>query len=252
MFNFLSPKRGFTTEFHCTACGHKFRRELRRIYVDGPTFEQRQIHKQETRHSEYIIPQRVACPKCQAVDQYELTEYTLAMLSMSMAVALLTGDLISGHPVMIIAFALSDGQVIHPLDALEQVRRQVAAAPQDQQARMRYANILRTLGYLDEAQAEYTTLVEQNPAQLEAWYNLAAIHVARKRKREAKKALLQLIGQAQKASSLNQAEAGWAQNARHYLEGVWPLDELTPQGILKAAPLSVSLRPRSGSKRHKR
>ena len=252
MTNLPSPKRGFTTGFHCTACGHKFRRELRRIYVDRPTFEQRQIYKQETRHSEYIIPQRIACPKCQAVDQYELTEYTLTSLSIAMTVALLTGNLVEGHPVRIIAFALSDGQVMHPLEALEKYRRQVATAPQDQQIRLRYANVLRTLGYLDEAQAEYTTLVDQDPAQLEAWYNLAAIHVALKRKREAKKALLQLVGKAQQASSLNQSEAGWAQNARYYLEGDWPLDELIPQGVFEAAPFRDSLIWRSNQERRKR
>ena len=32
MFNIPSPKSGFTTHFHCTACGHNFRREIRRIY----------------------------------------------------------------------------------------------------------------------------------------------------------------------------------------------------------------------------
>ena len=251
MFNLPSPKRGFTTEFHCTACGHKFRRELRRIYVDGPTFEQRKIHKQETRHSEYIIPQRIACPKCQTVDQYELTEYTLLSLSMTMTAALLAGDLVERHSVKIITFALSDGQQIHPLDALEQYRQQVSAVPQDQAVRMRYANVLRTLGYFDEAAAEYTTLVDQNPAQLEAWYNLAAIHVALKRKRQAKKALQCLVEQAQQARALNQAEAGWAQSARHYLEGSWPLDELTPQGNFEAETPRSPL-PHLRSKRHTR
>jgi len=252
MFNFPSPKRGFTTEFHCTACGHKFRRELRRIYVDRPTFDKRVIHKQKPRHSEYIIPQRIACPKCQAVDQYELTQYTLSSLAMAMVAALLAGDLIEGHPVKIIAFALADGQLIHPLDALEHYRRQVAAVPQDQIVRMRYANTLRTLGYFAEAEAEYTRLVDQTPAQLEAWYNLAAIYVALKRKREAKKALRSLVEQAQRAGDLKRAEAGWAENARHYLEGSWPLDELTPQGVFEAAPLRSSLVPGSRSKRHPR
>ena len=236
MFKYRSHKSSFITEFQCTACDHKFRRELRRIYVDLSTFEQHKIHKQETRHSEYIIPQRIACPECQAVDQYILTAYTLNMLSMTMMVALLAGDLVERHPVRIINFALSDGQIIHPLDALEQYRRQVSVVPQDHSMRMRYANVLRTLGYFVEAEAEYTTIVGQNPALLEAWYNLAAIYVALKRKREAKKALVYLLGQAQRASALNQAEAGWAQNAQNYLEGSWPLDELTPQAIFETAP----------------
>lgn len=238
MFNLPHSKRGFTTEFRCSACGHTFRRELRRIYVDRPTFEQRVIRQEETRHSEYIIPQRVICPKCQAVDQYELTLYTRNMLSLTMTASMLAGGLIEGHPVKIIAFALANGQIIHPLDALDQYRRQVSAAPDDAGIRMRYANTLRTLGYFTEAKAEYTRILEQNPAQLEAWYNLAAIHVALKHKRDAKKALLNLVEQAQQASALNQAEAGWAQTARRYLDGIRPLEELTPLAIFEAAPIA--------------
>jgi tetratricopeptide (TPR) repeat protein len=245
MFNIPAPKRGFTTEFHCTACGHTFRRELRRIYVDGPTFEQRVIHKQETRHSEYVIPQRVACPKCGAVDQYELTQYTLGTLSLTMTASLLGDGLVEGHPVRIIAFALADGQPMHPLDALEYYRQQLATAPQDQQIRMRYANTLRTLGYFDEAGAEYAQLVGQNPALLEAWYNLAAIDVALKRKRKAKKTLQCLVAQAEQASALSQAESNWAYNAQLYLDGVLPLDKLIPQELFDAAKLSGSRSKRS-------
>ena len=229
-----------------------FRRELRRIYVDGPTFEQRVIRQQETRHSEYIIPQRIICPNCQAVDQYELTRYTRNSLALTMTASMLAGGLMEGHPVKIIAFALSNGQPVHPLDALEQYRQKVSAAPDDAGIRMRYANTLRTLGYFIEAKAEYTHILEQNPALLEAWYNLTAIHIAQKHKREAKKALLNLVEQAQQASALNQAEMGWAQNARHYLEGTWPLDELTPLAIFEAAPLRTARLPGSKMKPRKR
>ena len=216
------------------------------MYVDAPTFEKRHVHKQETRHSEYIIPQRIACPKCGALDQYELTPYTLSSLSLTMTAALLAGGLVEGHPVKIIVFALADGQIIHPLDALEQYRQQLATAPQNQQIRMRYANTLRTLGYFDEAGAEYALLVGQNPNLLEAWYNLAAIHVALKHKREAKKFLQCLVVQAQQDSALNRSESDWVYNAQLYLDGVLPLDKLTPQELFEAAKLS-GFRP----KRHK-
>lgn len=250
-FKIRSHKKGFTTDFNCTACGHKFRRELRRIYVDSPTFLQHKIHKQKTRHSEYIIPQRIACPKCLAVDQYELTEYTLARLSMAMSAALMWGGLVARHPVMIIDFAMSDGQVIHPLDALEQCRAEVTAGPQDQPARLRFANVLRTLGYFDEAKEEFTTLVGQNPAQLEAWYNLAAIHVAQGHKREAKKVLQHLVEQAQQMSDLNSGEVIMAQNAHNYLDGSCPLDELTPRSLFETVLPPSSHQPRVRLKRHK-
>jgi len=66
--------------------------------------------------------------------------------------------------------------------------------------------VLRSLGYFDEAQAEYTLLLDQNPAQLEAWYNLAAIHGASKHKHEAKKTLLRLVEQSQRTAGLKKAD----------------------------------------------
>jgi hypothetical protein len=71
MVKFLPSRRGgFSTHFHCMACGHTFRRSLKRIYIDGPTLDRRKALDMKVEgRSEIIIPQHISCPNCQVVDQ---------------------------------------------------------------------------------------------------------------------------------------------------------------------------------------
>ena len=230
-----TSKRIFITEFLCIACGHKFRRKLHRIYVDGPTLEKRLIHKQQTPYNEYLIPQRITCPKCQTTDQYELTEYTLASLSLALHAAVFIGGLDKSHAVRIIEFSLSDKIIIHPLEALKICHQRVISSPKKQSVRMQYAKLLAALGYFSEAETEYTTLLNQNPDRLEAWYQLAAVYVGLKSKREAKKTLQNLIRQSQQAVVLKKKEEILIQKALQFINGDLPLDELIPQELVSGA-----------------
>lgn len=224
-------KRSFITEFLCTSCGHKFRRKLCRIYVDSPTHQKRTIHKLQTPYSEYVIPQRIICPKCQTTDQYELTAYTLSSLSLALHAAVFIGGLAKRHPVRIIEFSLSDKKIIHPLEALKICHERVISNPNKQSVRLQYAKLLAALGYFAEAETEYTTLLDQNPGRLEAWYQLAAVYVGLKRKREAKITLQNLIRQSQQAVVLKKKEEILIQKALEFIYGDLPLDELTPQEL---------------------
>ena len=249
MFNHTPPQRGFTTHFHCLACGHNFRRDVRRIYVHWPTFEQRVIHKENTAHSEFVIPQRITCPKCGALDRYEFAPYTRNMLTMTMTVAMLAG-LAKDHHVKIINFALHDGTIMHPLDGLDWYRARVEKAPDDLQTRLRYGNVLRTLGYLDEAEAEYQRVLERDPGQLEAWQNLASIHVARKHPGAAKKALKQLVAHAAQSNLANRED--WSAEAQAYLDGIYALEELTPDALLLASQIAPETARSKSHRRRKR
>jgi tetratricopeptide (TPR) repeat protein len=243
------PKRSFTTHFHCLACGHEFRRAVRRIYVHWPTFELRVIQKKDTDRSEFIIPQRITCPKCGAVDRYEFAPYTKVMLSMTITVAALV-PLPEDHPVKIISFAIHDGTVMHPVDGLEWYRARVEKAPTDLQILMRYSNVLRTLGYLDEAEAEYQHILHADPGQLEAWKSLASIHFARKHPGAAKKALKALIAHAPQSSLANRED--WSAEAQTYLDGVNPLDELSPDAMFLASKFETKEAPPKSRRRRRR
>ena len=72
---------------------------------------------------EYIIPDQITCPKCGAINQYELTSRTQLSLSMTMTAYLIAGELAKGHPVKVIAFALANGRQIHPLEVLDEYRQ---------------------------------------------------------------------------------------------------------------------------------
>jgi tetratricopeptide (TPR) repeat protein len=186
------------------------------------------------------------------MDQYELRRETLNMLSMTMLANAIAGGLAPGHPVRPITFGLYDGTPIHPLDALDLYRHKVAAAPADLQARMRYGNVLRTLGYLDEAEVEYQHILHHDPGQLEAWKSLASIHVARKHPGAAKKALKELVDHAPQSSLANRGD--WAAEAQAYLDSVYPLEELSPDAMLMTSKIKPkSARPNVKTRRrHKR
>jgi tetratricopeptide (TPR) repeat protein len=183
----------YTVQLQCTACEHKFRKGYRRIYVHWPTFkEQLDEKKLAVGRSPYIIPQRITCPKCGARDQYDFQPQTRSMLSLSMVVHAMVG-LAEDHPLQVISLALHDGTIMHPLDALDWYQQNIEATPDNLELRIRYGNVLRTLGYWDEAEAQYQTVLEKDEQQLECWLNLAAIQVGRKHQGAAKKALKALL-----------------------------------------------------------
>lgn len=252
MLDLPAPKKALTTHFHCTACGHDFRREIRRIYVHLPAFDQ-EVKRKKTGRSPYVIPQHIACPKCGEVDHYELAPQTMTMLSMTMlAGSIAGGKLAPRHPVQPIVFSLYDGTPMHPLDAVDHYRRKVESGPNDLIARMRYANTLRTLGWLDESEQQYQFILEADPEQLEVWLGLASLHVARKHPAAAKKALKELIKRAPRSSHPQREE--YEAQTRAYLDGVWPLDDLTPESLLLHSPVASKPVRRAGSsrRRHKR
>jgi tetratricopeptide (TPR) repeat protein len=169
------------------------------------------------------------------------------MLSMTMTVAMLAG-LAKDDLVKIIRFALHDGTIMHPLDGLEWYRVRVEKAPDDLKTHMRYGNVLRTLGYLDEAEAENQRILDHDPGQLEAWKNLASIHVTRKHPGVARKTLKQLITHAPQSSLANRDH--WSAEAQAYLNSVYALDELSPDAILMASQIEPeAARPKSSRQR---
>ncbi len=252
MLNIPPPKSGFTTHFHCTACGHNFRREIRRIYVHLPAFTE--VSKgRKTGRSPYVIPQRIPCPKCGEIDRYELARQTQNMLSLTMmAGAIAGGRLAEGHPVRPITFNLYDGTPMHPLDAIEHYQRKVGSAPNDLATRMRYANTLRALGWIEEAEQQYQFILAADPDQLEAWLGLASLHIARKHPGAARKTLKELAQRAPRSRHPEREE--YAAQARAYLEGVWPLEDLTPESLLLHSPAKAKPARRAGPsrRRHKK
>lgn len=163
--------------------------------------------------------------------------------------AIAGGTLAAGHPVQPITFGLYDGTPMHPLDAIEHYQRKVENDPSDLAARMRYANTLRALGWIEEAEQQYQFIIEADPDQLEAWLGMASLHIARKHPGAAKKALKELAQRAPHSRHPERKE--YEAQARAYLDEVWPLDDLTPESLLLHSPVKSKPARRGGASRRK-
>ncbi|MCL5962263.1 MAG: tetratricopeptide repeat protein, partial [Chloroflexi bacterium] len=170
-------ERGLRLRLRCTACGYEREHHVETVYYDLATQERRE-KGEPTPYSEFIIPQRITCPKCGAVDRYELSSmaYIALMTEMLKKIAAHEVGRPGGEPeegaVRFIRFGLSDGREMHPLAAREMYRQKVEAEPNRADLRVRYANVLRFLGYGEEAIEQYRVALRLEPSNLEAYLNL--------------------------------------------------------------------------------
>ena len=171
---------GMWLRLKCKECGYETNYNCGTVYCDLGTMERHEKGK-DLEYSEFIITRRITCVKCGAVDRYELgkTAYLAALAELSRMTML--GEKTDGmgegtEHFRLIRFALHDGCEMHPQAALEYYRRRIKRQPQRSELHWRYANVLRFLGYRDEARAEYERALELNPSEAEVYYNLATLH----------------------------------------------------------------------------
>jgi tetratricopeptide (TPR) repeat protein len=169
---------GMRLWLRCTACGYERPHDVGRLYCDLGTLERRRRGEQ-TPYDEYVITRRIICPKCGAEDHYELAgEAYLALTAELLKLGVggaqefrRAGDPAAG-PLTFMRFGLRDGQEMHPYAARDLYRQQVMAEPTRADLRVSYANVLRFLGYREEAVSEYRVGLELDPANIEACLNL--------------------------------------------------------------------------------
>jgi hypothetical protein len=165
-------------EFRCTVCERQFKRSVHKVFVDMNTFEKNRERDEPPERSEYIIPERVECPRCKAVDHFELTSSSRIKIQTTILMRILARP-DPNDPIQTMSFALSDGTPMHPLDALDMYAEQVARHPDRIDLRVRYGNTLRTLGYREEAETHYLAALERDSTAIEALFNVAALRAAR-------------------------------------------------------------------------
>jgi tetratricopeptide (TPR) repeat protein len=191
---------GLNLRLKCLACGYERPHFVKKIYCDLATMDRRNAG-QETPYSEWIIPQRITCPKCGAVDQYELAGSSFLTLTAELMVEVAlreTGDLNDDGddeegPVVFKRFTIADGREMHPYEARDLYRGQVAAERERPDLRVRYGNVLLFLGYQDEAIEEYKAALERDPTNIEAAYNLGLATREAGNLAEARKYLEQIL-----------------------------------------------------------
>jgi tetratricopeptide (TPR) repeat protein len=170
-------RAGFELRLKCQECGFVRPHAVDVVYCDLAT-QERRTRGEETKYSEFIIPQRIICPRCNAVDHYELTsEAHLAMTAELLKLAI-PGGKVPGlgdgtQRLRLMRFTIKDGREMHPLEALEMYQRRVDENPGDVRTRVRYANVLFFLRRWDEARAQFEEAQTRDPSNADTYFGLA-------------------------------------------------------------------------------
>ena len=162
----------------CKVCGRERSYLFPKVYCDLSTAKS---EKKSAKYNPIIIPQRVVCQKCGAVDQYELG----AMSQMA-----LIADLLAQVEPKLRQFRREDQRVqyvefttrwgpMHPLEALERYQKEIAQHPDNADLHVGYGNALKFLGRTDEAEAEYKRAGELDPSNPHPWHGLADLAAER-------------------------------------------------------------------------
>jgi hypothetical protein len=217
----LYPK--IDIEFQCTACNHRFKRKVRRMYIDLNTYDERHFLGSGPTRSEFVIAERITCPKCKTVDQFKLRPSTYSRLAETPLIA--NNGLPAPHkPIQCVRFALRDGRSMHPLDALQTLAEAVEDKTDTNETRLEYANLLRMLGYYDQAEAQYQIALERNSLEPEALLNLAIFHGKRREKDQAVEYLLRLVNTV--GESRHPDHALFAEAGQQIIDGEIQMDSI--------------------------
>lgn len=176
-FSKSPPQRsepGVSLILKCKACGRERLYTFPRVYYDLGTARD---DEKRAKYSPVIIPQRVTCSKCGAVDQYELSK----MSELAITVDLLSRGtkkfplpLRRDQRVEPMEFTTRWGPM-HPQEAIARYEAEILRQPDDADLRIGYGNILKFLGYYDRAEAAYRQAATLAPDNPDAWVCLAQV-----------------------------------------------------------------------------
>jgi tetratricopeptide (TPR) repeat protein len=204
----------------CLACQNNFTWRAKQLLLDIGTLERRQ-NGEKPPFGEFVVAAHVICPHCGAEDRYELSGWQ----SFIVTLALLWRRWMPPDPqnwLQAVKMGARDGRVMHPFELRISYEQQVAAQPRKADVRLRYANTLRTLGWMDEAIEQYQQTLALAPQTTEALINLAAL-LAQRDENEAALAHLRALAA---IKPKNKTQQEMVAIAHEVLAGDLCLDEL--------------------------
>ncbi len=173
------PKEpGVRLVLRCKSCGRERSYLFPKVYYDLGTFDDEEKRK---KYDPLIIPQRVVCSKCGAVDEYELSGMGhVAILAdlLTQAAPKLKGFRREDQHIKYVRFEAM-GQKMHPLEAIERYQAEIARRPDDGTLHVGYGNVLHFLGRDDEAEIEYRKARELEPGNPHPYISLANLAAER-------------------------------------------------------------------------
>jgi tetratricopeptide (TPR) repeat protein len=224
---------GMLLKLRCTRCQREYTYDVGTVYYDLNALDQ---PKDKPSGDAFWFQKRVVCKKCGAVDEYEFTGEThIALLAEQMKMQFASKETIDaqqGTPrLKFYRFELTDGRKMSPRRALEVLRQEAEAAPQDASRWVRLGNVLRFMERFEQAREEYVRAVALAPDDLEAVYNLATIEERLGHWAESRPLFERVLTLAAQGRGSAKMRAEFAQNAR---EALAHLDRIARDPIYRA------------------
>ncbi len=166
-------KDGMYLPLQCTTCGRVRIHFVQRVLVDANTFE-RQGRGETVNHDPHIMDHEIICPKCGAVDRYEMTPLANLRLAGPDNIPALVQSMAGKKPTefkpnpRVRYFkSMVFGQPMHPLDGLAEYQRRIMVNPNDAELHLKLGNLLRTLLRPQPALAEHRRAYTLHPNSAE-------------------------------------------------------------------------------------
>ncbi|MCP4425009.1 MAG: DUF1186 domain-containing protein [Chloroflexi bacterium] len=162
----------------CKACERKRIHFVQHVLVDNNTLEKQQKGL-PVKYDAHIMDREIVCPKCQAVDQYELTtEGNMRLHFHNASPQDIMATFMENkpkkqrpNPYLSSFQAAAFGRPMHPLVALDTYRQKIKSKPNDAILHMRLGNMLRTLRRNAQALTAYRQAYELEPDHMEICLN---------------------------------------------------------------------------------
>lgn len=224
----LRTEPGVRLTLKCKVCGRERAQVFPRVYYMQ---ELALDEKKRTQFDPLVIPQRVTCPKCGAVDQYELGGMGHIALTAQMLAARtpeLAGILREDQQIQFIAFNTRWGDM-HPVEAIERYQQELTRNPNDADLHVGFGNLRRFLGYNAEAITEYEQALAIDADTIEAWVGLGQMADKRRDLDESIRCWEQVHERTRRSGLLSPERAEFAVVAKQNLlllrSGIFPESE---------------------------
>jgi len=175
----LPPRRrsdGLYLLLRCTACGRGRTHFVQQVLVDVNTLDKK-AKGEAISYDPYIMDREIICPKCGAVDRYEMTSAAHLRLVGSENLPAIVESMVKGRKPKTVEFQPPKwlhpfrssvfGRPMHPLDGLAEYRRRIEINPNDAQLHLKLGNLLRTIYRSQAALAEHRRAYTLDPNHAE-------------------------------------------------------------------------------------
>jgi tetratricopeptide (TPR) repeat protein len=177
------PRRrsdGMYLRLRCKECGRVREHFVQHVLVDTLTLD-RSAKGEGVPYDPYVMDREITCPKCSAVDRYEMTPEGYLTLLGPGRIPAIKAALSGGEPPTDLPRnprvhyfqSHAFGRPMHPLMALEEYKRRIAKKPKDAKLHLKMGNLYRTLSRHSDALDRYRQAYDLNPENAEAALTLA-------------------------------------------------------------------------------